>query len=210
MIIEEAIRYIRELFEGEASGHDVWHTMRVYNTAVRLAEEEGADIEVTALGALLHDADDRKIFPETAAEHLHARTFLNEHGFEDPERIIHIIEQVSFQGTDSVVPDTIEGKCVQDADRLDAIGAIGIARTFAFGGAHGRPMYDPAVKPRTALSGEEYRNSGYSPTLNHFDEKLFLLKNMMNTESAKKLAEERDAFMHAFKERFLAEWDGQK
>ena len=208
-MMERALAYVRTLFEKDSSGHDFAHTLRVYKLAVRIAEQEGADIDIVSLAAILHDADDRKLFPETAKTKAHAVSFMRqEHLDEDTiARVVHIIDQVSFKGTDSEIPDTMEGKCVQDADRLDAIGAIGIARAFAYGGAHGRLLYDPDDAPLTGMDYEMYRNHK-SATLNHFYEKLFLLKGMMNTETARAMAEERDRYMHGFVERFLQEWDG--
>ena len=208
-IINDAVAYIQTLFAGDSSGHDADHTLRVYRTAVYLAVREGADKETVALAALLHDADDIKLFPETASTKAHAVAFLAAHGVDEARirEIVKIIDEVSFKGTDSVVPATPEGRCVQDADRLDAIGAIGIARTFAYGGSHGRKLYDPAETPRTDLNEQTYRQSA-SGTVSHFYEKLFKLKDMMNTETAKALAERRDRFMHEFLDEFFAEWEG--
>lgn len=208
-IIEDAIKYAKNIFENDYSGHDFCHTMRVYNLAVHLAEEENADTEICAIAALLHDVDDVKLSPETHDNKDKAVIFLKSHHFSDEKinQIKKIISEISFEGTDSVIPSSLEGKCVQDADRLDAIGAIGIARTFAYGGNHHRTMYDPDEKPTMHMSSAEYHNH-VSTSLNHFYEKLFYLKDMMNTSSAKNMAEERDRYMHKFVERFLDEWEG--
>ena len=208
-ILAAAEAYAEALFAGDAGGHDAAHTARVYRTALRLAAEEGADPFVTGLAALLHDTDDRKLFPETAADLTHARVFLEEHAVPRAaaDAVLGIIREVSFAGTESVVPSTPEGKCVQDADRLDALGAIGIARAFAYGGAHGRPLYDPADPPVPDMDAAAYR-ARRSHTVNHFYEKLFLLAEQMNTPAARRLAERRTAFMRTFLDAFLAEWNG--
>ena len=208
-IIKEAIEFVKNLFQNEYSGHDYFHTLRVYHMATKLAEEEQAELLTVQLAALLHDVDDIKLSPETNAHKDRAVGFLKEHGIsgEQIKNICTIIGEVSFQGTDSVVPKSLEGKCVQDADRLDAIGAIGIARAFAYGGSHHRLMHDPEVKPATGMNAEEYRKSN-STTVNHFYEKLFLLKDMMNTAAAKRIAKERDEFMRAYLAQFLSEWEG--
>ena len=210
-MIQRAIEFITELFAGDFSGHDADHTLRVYRLAVHLAEAEGADGETVALAALLHDADDRKLSPETCEGKLRARGFLEKEGLpEDRIReILTIIGQVSFRGTDSVVPDTVEGKCVQDADRLDAIGAVGIGRAFAFGGSRGRSMYDPADVPGEMPDGATYEARSGS-TVAHFYEKLLHLESMMNTDTARAMARERHRFMEAFLEEFLAEWAGER
>ena len=148
-IISDAIAFIRAAFAGDSSGHDYYHSMRVYQTALLIAKREHADAGIVALAALLHDVDDRKPSPQTHAHKDNAVRFLTEHGVseENIRRICLIIDEVSFSGSDSVRPSTLEGQCVQDADRLDALGAIGIARTFAYGGSHGRAMYDPDDPP---------------------------------------------------------------
>ena len=210
-IIARATAYVKEKFENEYSGHDWFHTLRVFRTATRIAEAEGADIVTVQLAALLHDVDDRKLSPETYAEQKNARNFLAENGVEESVicEICRIISEVSFVGRDSVVPSTLEGKCVQDADRLDAIGAIGIARAFAYGGNHNRLMYHPDIAPNPNMSKEEYIKSN-STTVNHFYEKLFKLTDMMNTDTAKLIAKERDEYMKAFIAEFLNEWEGRK
>ena len=197
-MISKAIEFAREIFERDASGHDFDHTMRVYRMAVRIAEEEGADVQTVALAALLHDVDDRKLSPETCASKARAVSFLRENGAAEAEirNIVEIISGISFSEGNGV-PSTLEGMCVQDADRLDAIGAIGIARTFAFGGSRGRRIHDP-------------ERSDPTTSIQHFYDKLLLLKDRMNTPAGKELARQRDAYLRGFLEEFYAEWDGMK
>jgi uncharacterized protein len=208
-IIDRAAAYVREKFENEYSGHDWFHTLRVFKTATRIAEAEGADLVTVQLAALLHDVDDRKLSPETYEDKANAREFLSENNVDAGkiEGICRIIGEISF--AEKCVPSTLEGKCVQDADRLDAIGAIGIARAFAYGGNHNRLMYHPDVKPNLNMSKEEYVNSN-STTVNHFYEKLFKLTDMMNTDTAKAIAREREEYMRGFVDEFLNEWEGIK
>ena len=182
-ITDAAIEYIRQLFAENADGHGLEHALRVYRTALHLAKSApAADPLVVALGALLHDADDHKLFH--TENNANARRFLTEQGVdaETADRICGAINAVSFSQNRGKRPETLEGQLIQDADRLDAIGAVGIARTFAYGGKHGRT-------PEASIA--------------HFHEKLLLLKDLMNTEQAKALAEERHAFMEAF----LRQWD---
>ncbi len=210
-IIDRAAVYVKDKFENEYSGHDWFHTLRVFRTATRIAEAEGADVETVQLAALLHDVDDRKLSPETYEDKANARGFLSANNVDESRicEICRIIDEVSFVGTDSVVPTTLEGKCVQDADRLDAIGAVGIARAFAYGGNHNRLMYHPDIAPNLNMSKEEYIKSN-STTVNHFYEKLFKLTDMMNTDTAKAIAKERDAYMKDFISEFMDEWEGRK
>ena len=183
--------------------------MRVYRTAMKIAQAEHADLEVVALAALLHDVDDRKLSPATAEKKENAARFMRGQNVSEAKilQVCQIIDEVSFKGTDSVRPSTPEGKCVQDADRLDALGAIGIARTFAYGGSHNRAIYDPELPPRVAMNHAQYYSRN-STSLNHFYEKLFLLEDMMNTETGKAIARKRTQYMQEFVDEFLHEWDG--
>lgn len=208
-LVQNATKFIKEIFQNDFSGHDFFHSMRVYRTAMKIAEAEHADIQVVALAALLHDVDDRKLSPMTAEKKENAARFMRSQNVPESEirQVCQIIDEVSFKGTDSVRPSTPEGKCVQDADRLDALGAIGIARTFAYGGSHNRTIYDPELPPRTAMNQAQYYSSK-STSLNHFYEKLFLLEGMMNTETGKAIARKRTQYMQQFVDEFLNEWDG--
>ena len=164
---------------------------------------------IVQLAALLHDVDDVKLSPETYENKDKAVDFLRKHDVSEEmiKSICKIIGEISFRGTDSSAPETIEGKCVQDADRLDALGAVGIARTFAYGGSHNRIIYDPDIKPTADMNAEKYQNH-ISTSVNHFYEKLFNLKDLMNTDTAKKLAEQREDYMKAYISELLDEWDG--
>ena len=195
-MINNAMEYVRDIFEADSSGHDFDHTLRVYRMAVRIAEEEKADVDTVALAALLHDVDDRKISPQTCENKDRAAAFLRENRIAEEKirQILQIISEISFSEGNGR-PTTLEGCCVQDADRLDAIGAIGIARTFAFGGSRGRRIHDPA--------GLDSASS-----IRHFYDKLLLLKDLMNTPTGKVLAIRRDAYLRDFLDEFYAEWDG--
>ena len=208
-LVQNATKFIKEVFQNDFSGHDFFHSMRVYRTAMKIAQAEHADMEVVALAALLHDVDDRKLSPMTAEKKENAARFMRSQNVPESEirQVCQIIDEVSFKGTDSVRPSTPEGKCVQDADRLDALGAIGIARTFAYGGSHNRTIYDPELPPRTAMNQAQYYSSK-STSLSHFYEKLFLLEGMMNTETGKAIARKRTQYMQEFVDEFLNEWDG--
>ena len=189
-----------------------YESMRVYRLAIEIAEQENADMLIGQLTALLHDVDDVKLSPETHEAKKNAVGFMKNNGVDDKviASVCKIIDEVSFAGIDSVVPSTIEGKCVQDADRLDAMGAIGIARTFAYGGSKGRRIHDPDIKPMTNRNKADYNQNHNSTSINHFYEKLLLLKDMMNTETAKKMAMHRQTVMEDFLEEFMAEWEGEK
>ena len=178
ILVHKTITYIKNLFRGNAGGHDAAHSLRVYRSAMKIAETEPeADKEIVALAALLHDADDHKLFHTENNEN--TRSFLMENRVpeETIDQICAAINAVSFSQNRGKRPDTIEGRIVQDADRLDALGAIGIARTFAYGGEHGRPLHE---------------------SMQHFYDKLLLLKDTMNTESGRALAKGRHAFLEAF------------
>ena len=209
-LIERAKNYVKEKFENEFSGHDYFHTLRVFNMATRIAKAEDANLEIVQFAALLHDVDDRKVSPKTHENQANARGFLAANGIDDQtiELICQIIREISF-GSNDASPTTLEGQCVQDADRLDAIGAIGIGRAFAYGGNHNRHMYHPDIKPSLNMTKEEYRNSE-STTINHFYEKLFKLTALMNTPTAFKIAQEREEYMKNFVSTFLDEWNGVK
>ena len=210
-VIDKAIKYVKEVFDTDYSGHDFFHTLRVYKMASRIAESENANAKIVCLAALLHDVDDIKLSPETYENKDKARSFLETNGInkDDIETICKIIDEVSYKGSDSVSPETIEGKCVQDADRLDAIGAIGIARTFTFGGHHNRVLHDPDIKPNLNMNADEYRNH-ISTTINHFYEKLLNLEALMNTDTAKALAYHRQEYMKNYLLEFMDEWEGLK
>ena len=206
-IFVKAHDFIRSLFEGDGSGHDYYHSVRVHDLAVTIQHSEGGDLLLIRLAALLHDADDRKLFGSEGSRN--AKGFMERNGIpEDVQnKVLAIISQISFKGSETVVPDTPEGKIVQDADRLDAIGAIGIGRAFAYGGSRSRPMHSPDSKPIMGMDAETYYGNKGS-TINHFYEKLLLLKDLMNTATAKRLAAQRHEFMESFLEEFYAEWDG--
>jgi len=212
-LIKNTISFVKIQLENAEGGHDWFHIERVYKNTLAMAKEEKCDLLVCQLGALLHDIADSKfhggdesIGPETA------RMFLNNEKVSEiiTEHVIRIIQNISFKGGNFQKEfNSIELQIVQDADRLDAIGAIGIARCFNYGGFKNRIIYDPEIEPNLTMSKEEYKKSD-SPTINHFYEKLLLLKDKMNTESGKKIAQERHAFMEAFLEQFYAEWEGKK
>lgn len=210
-IIKNALEYVEELFQTDYSGHDYFHTLRVYKMATRIATEENADLETVQLAALLHDVDDRKLSPETRKNKEKARKFLADNNVDASriQTICQMIDEISYKGTDSVIPATLEGKCVQDADRLDAIGAIGIARAFAYGGNHNRVMHDPDIPPKMNMDATEYANH-IATTINHFHEKLFLLKDLMNTDIARVIAQERERYMKDYISEFMEEWEGKK
>jgi uncharacterized protein len=210
-IIEETVKYVKNQLTDAEGGHDWWHIHRVWKTAQHIAAVEKADDLVVALGALLHDIADSKFHngDETIGPRK-AREWLLSLQVEESviEHVENIITHISFKGGNHRQPFTSkELAIVQDADRLDAIGAIGIARAFNYGGFKNRLLYDPAVKPNMNMSKEEYKNNK-APTINHFYEKLLLLKDRMNTETGKQLARQRHEFMESYLKQFYGEWDG--
>ena len=212
-LINNTIRFVKEQLENAEGGHDWFHIERVYKNALSIAENEVCDDTVVKLAALLHDIADSKfhngdetVGPEIAREFL----LINEVEEATIQHVIKIIENISFKGGNTKKEfSSIELDIVQDADRLDAIGAIGIARAFNYGGFKNRPLYNPNIAPKLHMSKEECKNSK-APTLNHFYEKLLLLKDKMNTETGKQIAKERHQFMMNFLSQFYAEWDGEK
>lgn len=212
-IINNTILFVKNQLTHAEGGHDWFHIERVYKNALLIAEGEECDLTVVKLGALLHDIADSKFHggDETVGPKT-ARTFLESQNVSEDIilHVIAIIENISFKGGNFEKKfNSKELEIVQDADRLDAIGAIGIARTFNYGGFKNRPLYNPNIQPNLNMSKEEYKNSE-SPTLNHFYEKLLLLKDKMNTETGKKIAQKRHDFMVTFLSQFYAEWDGQE
>jgi len=209
-ILSATENYIRQTFETECSGHDWWHIYRVWKLAVQIQKNEGGDLFIVEMAALLHDLDDWKL---KSGNHLENKTQQWLEKLEvtkvEQTKIIEVIQQVSFKGAGVETPAlSAEAKIVQDADRLDAIGAIGIARTFAYGGNKNRLIYNPEIKPEMHENFEAYKNST-APTINHFYEKLLLLKERLNTDSAKEIAKGRHKFMENFLQRFFEEWEGK-
>lgn len=200
---------VKQVFEGEGSGHDWWHIFRVRNLALKISEHEGGNRFTIEMAALLHDLDDWKL--QTGNRTSRAQAWLEQMNIEaaQQEKILQVISEVSFKGAEVETAVTSkEAKIVQDADRLDAIGAIGIARTFAYGGNKNRLIYDPNISPVMHNSFDNYMKST-APTINHFYEKLLLLKERLNTPAALQIANERHAFMEAFLNRFFGEWNGE-
>lgn len=211
-IINKTITFVRDTLSNAEGGHDWWHVYRVWKLSKHIAEQEkGVNPLVVELGALLHDIADSKFYggDETIGPEM-ASDFLNkQHVDKDViAHVLNIIRNISFKNSfDKQQFNSKELEVVQDADRLDALGAIGIARTFNYGGHKGREIYNPDIKPETQLTKNKYKKSS-SPTINHFYEKLLLLKDKMNTQTGKKIALKRHNFLIEFLEEFYAEWDG--
>ena len=213
ILIDRTIAFVKEKLDKAEGGHDWFHIERVYKNAMVIAQQEECDLTVVKLGALLHDIADSKFHDgdETIGPRT-ARLFLESESVDEQtiSHVINIIKNISFNGGNFGQQFTSkELEIVQDADRLDAIGAIGIARTFNYGGFKNRAIYNPAIAPNLNMSKEEYKKSE-APTLNHFYEKLLLLKDKMNTETGKKIAQARHKYMENFLSQFYAEWEGEK
>lgn len=213
-IIEATKNYVRATLKDAEGGHDWFHTLRVYHNAILISKGEKVDALVVALGALLHDIADSKFHDgdDTIGPKM-AREFLFKHNVDSfvIEQVIKIIENISFnksleEGEKFTSPEL---DVVQDADRLDAIGAIGIARCFNYGGFKNRALFDPSIKPNMSMTKEEYKTST-APTINHFYEKLLLLSDKMNTKTGKRIAKQRHQFMERYLDQFYAEWDGKR
>ncbi|MEQ9439649.1 MAG: HD domain-containing protein [Cyclobacteriaceae bacterium] len=211
-LISTTVQFVQNTLTNAEAGHDWWHIQRVWKNAQHIAKKEAVDVLVVELAALLHDIADAKfhggdeeVGPRTAQQFLEAQ----ETAPEVVAHVVQIVRHVSFKGGNFKQSfHSPELAVVQDADRLDALGAIGIARTFHYGGFRNHPLYDPSVPPNLHLSKEEYKRSK-APTINHFYEKLLLLKDRMNTETGRQMAEERHRFMEQFLAQFYREWDGK-
>ncbi len=212
-VIKNAEKFVHKALANEGTGHDWWHIERVRNNAKLICKTEKADPFIVDLALLLHDVGDRKVINADEDDFSIARNFLKKQKVpvQTIEEIMFIIENMSFSKSLNNKKDSasIEFYVVQDADRLDAMGAIGIARVFAYGGKVSRSLHDPTTKVQKFTSTKSYRKAK-SSSLNHFEEKLFLLKDLMNTKSAKKIARERHVYMKSYVKQFLLEWKGKR
>ncbi|MBT8282331.1 MAG: HD domain-containing protein [Muriicola sp.] len=214
-LVEATIDFVKETLVNAEGGHDWFHTQRVFKNSLLISKDEKADVLVVSLGALLHDIADSKFHKgdETLGPKL-AKEFLTSIGVDQKiiKRVCYIIENISFKNTvgqKNTTKHPLELQVVQDADRLDALGAIGIARAFHYGGFKNRKLYDPDIPPNLNMNKDAYKNS-QSPTINHFYEKLLLLKDKMNTKTGKKIAAQRHEFLLQYLEQFYAEWNGNR
>nr|WP_207520540.1 HD domain-containing protein [Pseudogracilibacillus auburnensis] len=210
-VITNTIAYVQNALEGEGTGHDWWHIDRVTKLTKKIAEKENANMFICIMAALLHDIADEKLNESEKIGIKKVRSWLASQSVdhEATEQIMDIITSISFKGGNGLQLNSVEAKVVQDADRLDAIGAIGIARCFVYSGATSSPIHDPFIKPREHMTKEEYRHNK-STAINHFYEKLLKLKDLMNTETSKQLAIERHRFMEMFLDEFYEEWEGRR
>ncbi|PYZ95236.1 phosphohydrolase [Salipaludibacillus keqinensis] len=208
-MIRKAENWVMQLFEGDSTGHDWYHTDRVRKNALKIAEEEGADPFICELAALLHDAGDDKFHPSEEEGRNFVLNWLSQQdlSMKRVHQVMSVMDTVSFKGGHNSPPASLEGMVVQDADRLDAIGAIGVARCFMFAGHKGDAMYLPSEQPREDMTKEEYR-LGASTAINHFYEKLLTLSSQMKTSTGREMAQRRHAYLEHFLEQFYEEWEG--
>lgn len=209
-LIDKTIEYVKDYFKNDASGHDYYHTLRVYKLARNIAEQENADIELTALIALLHDVDDCKLVGKDGELFKNVKGYLSRNNVDDEtiNLICSEISKISFKGDGKKCPETLEGKIAQDADRIDDLGAIGIARTFTYGGKIGRTIYSPEIAIRETVSETDYlNNSGTS--IGHFYEKKLKLLELINTKEARLIAQRRTDYVLNYLKEFFEEWEGK-
>lgn len=209
-IIQDTEQFVQSVLGGDTSGHDWWHIYRVVQMTERITAAEGANRFVTVMAALLHDVADEKLNDSKEAGMRKVIDWLDTQPIDeqDTQHILEIIATMSYNGGNNPPVRTLEGQIVQDADRLDAIGAISIARVFVYSGHTGRPIHDPDIPVRTSMTPEQYRNEK-STAINHFHEKLLKLKDMINTPAARIIAEERHRYMQEYVDRFYQEWNGE-
>ena len=210
-LVENILKFVEDYFENDATGHDFYHTLRVYKLAKQIAEKEKADIVLTSIIALLHDVDDCKLVGEDGVLFKNTKKILNENKVDNGtiDLICSEISKISFKGNGVNKPETLEGKIAQDADRIDDLGAMGIARTFTYGGSIGRTIYSPKIPIRDSVSEKDYiTNTGTS--IGHFYEKKLKLLDLINTEEARKLAIHRTQYIKDYLDEFFAEWEGTK
>jgi uncharacterized protein len=212
---EEALRcvagYVQGILGSDPGGHDWWHAQRVARCSLEIARHEGADVPLCVLAAAVHDVIDAKLVDDEEMATKRLRGWLEDRGLDrrDVEHVLGIARTLSFRGGCGPAMSSLEGEVVQDADRLDSLGAIGLARTLAFGGTIGRPLHEPGVPPRFGMSAEEYR-AHLSTSINHIRERLLVLSERLNTAYARELAQEREAYVIGFLERFEDEWHGRR
>ncbi|MCM3781689.1 HD domain-containing protein [Neobacillus mesonae] len=209
-ILKSAEAYVKHELGSEKTGHDWWHIHRVVQTAAKIAAEENANMFICMLAAYLHDIADEKLNPSKEEGMAKVEKWLHDHDVvdEDQKHILLIISTMSYNGGHNPPMSTLEGKVVQDADRLDAVGAISVARAFVYAGSKGHLIYDPSIKPRDEMTKEQYRNEK-NTAINHFYEKLLKLKDLMNTDYGRQLAAQRHEFMEHYLEQFFNEWEGK-
>lgn len=210
MIVETIRKIVEERFSGEATGHDWYHIDRVWKISKHIHNKEGGDLEIIELAALLHDISDHKFNGgklDEGGQVAYRLLIDNHYPKEKAEHVKYIVDHVSFKGAKTKTEmKSLEGQIVQDADRIDALGAIGIARTFAYGGHRNQPIYDPEIETELHLTFESYTNSK-SSSIHHFYEKLLLLTDRMNTVTGRQIAQDRHVFMESFLQQFFDEWN---